>query len=151
MRELIAKASTLPFMDSMNALADSTSNLSSSPPWRLWPPEMSMRYSGSVSPSYFLPIDTRATRPCLPSTTALVASVDESDTISVLRRRSLSSPRMESRIPSERSRCVVRDLLFPSTSPVSISTSTESVNVPPVSMPSPMVMVVAEARMYLRR
>ena len=75
-------------------------------------------------------------RPPFPSTQALVASVVESAACSA--RISTSVGKLSSAVAMQRVRSplVVSDLDEASTSMVSVSTTTASVNVPPVSIPN---------------
>ena len=77
------------------------------------------------------------TRHPFPSTTELVASVEERDARETCGRMSASRPRRDSLMPLERSSLVVSALLPQTTFPDPRSTTTVSVYVPPASIPSP--------------
>ena len=88
----------------------------------------------------FTPIKTSLARPPFPSTQALVARVVDSDRYSALCTKSRSSPCKAVRIPSFRSPLVVSVLLKDSTLFPSVSRTTASVQVPPVSIPIPIIL-----------
>ena len=93
------------------------------------------------------PMSTRHTRPPCPSTSALVASVVESET-SAMAAGSTPEPSSTDlaapRIPTARSCRVVSAFAAATTRPDCSSYSTASVYVPPVSIPSRMGMVAAK-------
>ena len=84
---------------------------------------------------------TSATLQPRPSTTEFVARVVDRLTTSVFLRRSRSKPSIAPLMPRDRSSCVVIDLDLASILPLSMSSSTASVNVPPVSSPSPILVM----------
>ena len=71
----------------------------------------------------------------------LVARVDDRQTVTTSERRLLSNSAMAPLIPMERSFLVVRDFALSKISPVSRSIITASVYVPPVSNPSPSLLI----------
>ena len=136
-----ATPSTLPLTDSRNFLAASSSRGWISSPWRSCPPSTTVSKSGRTEKSYSLPMQTRATLQPLPSTTEFVARVDDSDTTPTCFSSSVSKSTIEPRIPIDRSSRVVRDFALQRIFPDSRSMTTASVYVPPVSNPSPIVMI----------
>ena len=138
-----ATPSTLPRTDSRKALTASSSSGAASSPCRLWPPATCTEKSAGSEPLYGKPMHTRATLAPFPSTTELVARVDDRETIPTPPSSPLSMPSMAPRIPLLRSSRVVGDLALQRTLDSSRSIITASVYVPPVSSPSPVLIVSA--------
>lgn len=131
-----------PFDSSKNLLADSSSSGTFSLPWRSWLPSISTLMSAGTVPSYCFPMFTSPTRHPFPSTTELVASVDERETRLTFSSSFLSCLPMLPEIPVMSLSLVVRSFALLTISPVSKSMITLSVYVPPVSIPSPYVIFI---------
>ena len=133
----MAKASTLFLTDSTNSLAPSMSSSAFLSPWRLWPPSSRTISSTGTLAAASCPMTISPTRHPFPSTTELVARVDDMPITRMHWNNERSSFPMAFPMPIERSLRVVSDLAELSTAPLSMSRIAASVYVPPVSIPSP--------------
>ncbi|KAF5035774.1 hypothetical protein DSECCO2_582100 [anaerobic digester metagenome] len=137
----MAMASTWSAIPATKSLAASRSTGQFAAPRMVWPPWIWTTCSTGTLSLYSSPAIMRATRQPLPSTTELVARVDDRDTSRISLSGTSPMFEIDSDIPMLRSFLEVRALALASTFPVESSTNAVSVYVPPVSIPNPRSMI----------